>query len=310
MNFSRKEFLSVGALGVMAAGVASCCPAKCNAKPGKFRYAINPATVRGYKLSLKDQVKLSIEAEYEGIEPWLADIQAAKKAGELSDIAKMCKDNDFAIVNGIGFARWSVPDKAERAKGMEEMKRDMGLMKELGGSYIAAPPFGLQKPGSPKVSLDHFVECYREVLELGEKMEVIADLEFWGHSANLSRIEEALYVASAVGHKDSCLLADVYHMYRGGSSFEALKLLSPASLPVLHMNDYPAQPRRELLKDPDRVWPGDGIAPWKRIFDLLRAGNLNPWLSIELFNKSYWATTPLETLKTGLLKMKRVAGEV
>ncbi len=310
MNVSRKNFISVSTLGLAVSGLTSCCPVKCDAKRAKFRYALNPATIRGYKLSLKDQVKLSIEAGYDGIEPWLADIQAAKDAGELSDIAKICRDNNFAVVNGIGFAHWSMPDKAERAKGMEEMKRDMALIKELGGSFIAAPPFGLQKPGSPKVSLNHFVECYRAVLELGENMGVVADLEFWGHSANLSRIEEALYIASAVGHKDACLLADIYHLYRGGSSFEALKLLSPASLPVLHINDYPAQPKRELLKDPDRVWPGDGIAPWKRIFNLLRIGNLNPWLSIELFNKSYWTTTPLETLKTGLLKMKQVAGEI
>jgi len=58
--------------------------------------------------------------------------------------------------------------------------------------------------------------------------------------------------------------------------------------------------------DADRVWPGDGVAPWKQIGGILRACGLDPWLSVELFNKNYWTTNPLDTLRTGLAKMKAV----
>ena len=221
-------------------------------------------------------------------------------------IRKMCADGNLKLVDGIGFAHWSLPDDAARAKGMEEMKRDMALMAELECPYIAAPPFGLQKPGSPKVPLEDFIPRYRAVLALGDKMGVTPILEFWGHSVNLSRLNEALYVASASGHPKAAVLADVYHMYRGGSEYEGLRFLSPSTLPILHMNDYPAQPAREKMTDADRVWPGDGCADWKNICGILRAGNLSPWLSLELFNPSYWKTTPLETLKTGLAKMRKV----
>ena len=202
----------------------------------------------------------------------------------------------------------ALPDDAARVKGMEEMKRDMALMAELECPFIAAPPFGLQKPGSPKVPLEDFIPRYRAVLELGDRMGVTPILEFWGHSANLSRLNEALYVASASGHPKAAVLADVYHMYRGGSEFEGLRFLSPSALPILHMNDYPERPAREKLTDADRVWPGDGCADWKNIRSIMRDGNLSPWLSLELFNPSYWNTTPLETLKTGLAKMKKALG--
>ena len=97
-------------------------------------------------------------------------------------------------------------------------------------------------------------------------------------------------------------------MYRGGSPYEGLRFCTKSTLPVLHMNDIPAEPAREKLIDADRVWPGDGIAPWHQIKGILRSCGLNPWLSIELFNKSYCAETPLVTLKTGLSKMKAVMG--
>lgn len=268
---TRRDFIAAAGIGAVVAG----CRAEgaCAPRARGFRLALNPATIRGYGCSLKEQVRLCIQAGYEGIEPWLADLKAAREKGELADIRKMCADGNLAVVNGIGFAYWAMPDAATRTYGLEEMKRDMELVAEVGGRFIAAPPFGLQKPGSPKVALDAFAERYRAVLALGAQTGVTPILEFWGHSANLSRLDEALYVASASGDERACVLADVYHMYRGGSPYEGLRLLSKSALPVLHMNDMPAQPAREKLVDADRVWPGDGIAPWKKIFGIFRDGD-------------------------------------
>ncbi len=305
---TRRGFIAAAGAGTLAAGCSTGASRTCAARKDGFRYALNPATIRGYKCSLREQVRLCIQAGYGGIEPWLADMQAAKAKGELADIRKMCEDGGLAVVNGIGFAKWALPDAAARAKGMEDMKRDMALVAEMGGAFIAAPPFGLQQPGSPKVSLDDFADRYRAVLELGDRMGVVPILEFWGHSANLSRLNEALYVAAASGHAKAAVLADIYHMWRGGSPYEGLRFCTKSTLPVLHMNDFPASPAREKLVDADRVWPGDGVAPWKQIGGILRDGGLDPWLSVELFNKSYWTTNPLDTLRTGLAKMKAVLG--
>lgn len=303
---SRRGFLAVTGGGLLtAAGATSVSPTAGGGADGRF--ALNTATIRGYKLDLKEQIRWAIVAGYDGIEPWLSDVQAAKDRGGLKDIRQMCEDSNLKVVDGIGFAHWALSDDAARAKGLEEMKRDMALMSELGCGYIAAPPFGLQKPGTPRVPLDAFVDRYRAVLELGDHMGVTPILEFWGHSANLSRLNEALYVASASGHPKAAVLADIYHLHRGGSAFEGLRFLSPSTLPILHMNDYPASPAHDKLVDADRVWPGDGAADWNVVFGLLRAGGLTPWLSLELFNASYWKTTPLETLKTGLAKMKKVS---
>lgn len=307
---TRRGFLAATGAGALAANAVSDGAATVSGQSRKGRFAINPSTIRECGLPLVDQVRLAIQAGYDGIEPWLADLRAARAAGQLADVRKRCADGNLSVVNGIGFAQWALPDPAARAKGLEEMKRDMELVAEAGGAFIAAPPFGLQKPGSPRVSLDAFADAYRAVLELGDRMGVVPILEFWGHSVNLSRLNEAVYVASASGHDRAAVLADVYHMYRGGSPYEGLRFLSKSALPVLHMNDVPSSPERQKLTDADRVWPGDGIAPWRKIGGILREGGLDPWLSLELFNKSYYrGTTPLDMLRTGLAKMRRVMAE-
>ena len=146
--------------------------------------------------------------------------------------------------------------------------------------------------------------CTGNAKSLAEGGRLAGGAKLAGHSVNLSRLEDALDVLAMLNRPDAAILADVYHTYRGGSSFASYRRLSAALLPILHVNDYPATPPREKLVDADRVWPGDGIAPWKEIFDCLDAVGADPWLSIELFNPAYWRTTPADTLRTGISRVK------
>ena len=306
-NISRRSFLfgstAVAAGAALFGHEAFAVPA---AKVRR-RYALNPPTVKGYALSFREQVRLAIAAGFDGLEPWLRDAHAAKVSGEFADAVKMAKDANFRFVNGIAFGSWSVDDPAKRAAGLEETKRDMSLLAEMGCPCIAASMFGMQKPGTRKLPLETIAERYDAVCELGAKMGVRPLLEYWGHSANLYRPEDALWVAAKVGRSNTGVLADVYHTHRGGGSFETYRYFSPATLPVLHMNDYPATPEAAKLTDADRIWPGDGVAPWRRIFATLDEAGTNPWLSVELFNPNYWKSDALSTLKTALAKMKAVA---
>ncbi len=106
------------------------------------------------------------------------------------------------------------------------------------------------------------------------------------------------------------MLPDVYHLYKGGSDFAGLSLVSGPAMHVFHMNDYPATPPRQAIADSDRVYPGDGVAPIVDILKKLHANDFNGYLSIELFNKTYWQQDPLEVARLALTKMKTLTGQV
>lgn len=304
---TRRAFLA--AAPAAACGAALAAPAQPAAAaqpppPAAFRYALNTGTIRGYRLPLAEQVALAAAAGYAGLEPWLSDLaQADATAGALDSLRARCADAGLAIVSAIGFAAWAVDDPAARAKGLEQLKRDMDLVRRLGGTHIAAPPAGVNQSGVT-LDLDRAAERYRAVLEIGREHGVTPQLEFWGASANLSRLDQCLYVAARAGHPDACILADVYHLYRGGSDPAALRLLGRAATHCFHLNDYPAQPPRETLRDADRVWPGDGVAPLREILRTFRDNGATPWLSLELFNPEYWKQPAPETARTGLAKMR------
>jgi sugar phosphate isomerase/epimerase len=126
----------------------------------------------------------------------------------------------------------------------------------------------------------------------------------WGFSKNLSRLGETAFVAIESNHPDACILPDVYHLYKGGSDFEGLSLISGAAIHVFHMNDYPDQPPRGEISDAHRVYPGDGVAPLSHILRTLFDNGFGGVLSLELFNRDYWKQDPMLVARTGLEKMK------
>ena len=106
------------------------------------------------------------------------------------------------------------------------------------------------------------------------------------------------------GHPQACLLPDVYHIFRGGSSFTGLNLLAADAIHVFHINDYPATPSREKMQDADRIYPGDGVAPLTDILKMVSRPGRTLVLSLELFNKDYWKQDVDQVAKTGLKKLQ------
>ena len=59
------------------------------------------------------------------------------------------------------------------------------------------------------------------------------------------------------------------------------------------------------MTDGDRVYPGDGVAPLADILRTLREIGFDGYLSIELFNPTYWKQDPLEVgARSGLQKLR------
>jgi sugar phosphate isomerase/epimerase len=140
-------------------------------------------------------------------------------------------------------------------------------------------------------------------------MGVIPQLEVWGFSTTLSKLGETMFVATESKHPKACVLLDVYHLHKGGSGFVGLRLLNGGAMNCFHMNDYPATPPRETIRDADRVYPGDGVAPLTQILKDLLATGFRGTLSLELFNPTYWKDDATNVARTGLMKMKEAVAK-
>jgi len=277
-------------------------------KTEPFLFCLNTSTISGQKLGLVKEIEVAAKAGYQGIEPWIRTIDDyIKGGGSLKDIKKRLDDSGLIVEDAIGFPEWLVDDDARRAKGLERAKYELDLVAQLGGKRLAAPPAGATN--TPGMDLLQAAERYRALLELGDQAGVVPQFELWGHSKNFYRLGQCVCSAMETGHPKACVLADVFHLYKGGSDFHGLKLLGENTVQVIHMNDYPSDPPREKINDSYRVYPGDGSGPVAEILRLLHATGGQKVLSLELFNRKYYEQDALDVARTGLEKMKAVAAK-
>jgi sugar phosphate isomerase/epimerase len=288
----------------LGAGLAVGAHASAGADAPKepFGYCLNTSTLMGQKLDLVELVEIAGKAGYTALEPWVREVEAyTKKGGNLRDLRQRIQDRGLSVESAIGFAEWVVDDPGRRKKGLEQARRDMDLVRQIGAKRLAAPPAGAR---DVELNLRAVAERYRALLEIGDQVGVIPQVELWGFSRTLTRLGEAAQVAIDCGHPKACILADVYHLYKGGSDPGGLRLLNGSALHVLHFNDYPAEPPRTAITDAQRVYPGDGVAPLKTILRDLREIGYRGVLSLELFNPTYWKQDALTVARTGLEKMR------
>jgi sugar phosphate isomerase/epimerase len=294
-------------LGAAAAPVRASVAAaeRPQREPGSepFGYCLNMGTIRGHKLSAAEEIDVAAEAGWQGVEPWIGNLRRyVDQGGSLRDLRRRIDDRGLEVVSAIGFCGWAVDDDARRAENIERFKEEMEMVAQLGGTHIAAPPAGINR--TPGVDLFRVAERYRAVLELGRETGVIPQLEIWGSAQTLGRVGEAALVACQADHPDACLLLDAFHMYRGGSGFQCLKLLNGAKMHAFHINDYPDDPPRDQINDSHRVYPGDGVCPLPSLLRTLYDTGFRGMLSLELFNRDYWKQDVLAVARTGLEKTR------
>ena len=259
-----------------------------------MRISLNCSTLIHYKLPVDVQIDMVADAGFDGIELWMRDIKSyLDKGGKASSLKEQLTNRGLVLENIIGFSKWCSDDADERKKALEQLREEMLITASLGGAFIAAPVQGIDAIESSKY--DAYAERYNAILELGDETGVTPIMELWGMGA-LHKVSDCAKIAIATGHPKATMLLDFYHVYRGGNDWDTIDLINGGKLPVIHMNDYPATPAYNLLKDSDRVLPGEGICPFNRVLSKLYKAGFRGGLSIELFNKHYWDTMDAKTL--------------
>lgn len=309
MTLSRREILS-SATAALGSALLSSSPGQAQTpasatrtRPANepFGYCLNTSTIRGNNLDIVAVVNAAAKAGFHAIEPWIMEIDRyTAGGGVLKDLGKRIADAGLTVEGAIAFNSFLNDDDAGRAAAMEKLKVDMDKVAQIGGRRIAAPP------GNSRVavSLDNAARYYREALEMGEKAGVQPLLELWGTHPLLGPLSRGVYVTVAAGRADASLLLDVFHLYKSGTPFAALKQINGAALHLMHLNDYPQAADPSTLNDGSRIYPGDGVAPLRQILRDLRDSGFRGHLSLELFNKEYWARSADENLKTAMEKIR------
>jgi 2-keto-myo-inositol isomerase len=300
-NLSRRTLIASG-LATAAGVMLSPLEGKANSAKSDFKICLNTSTIMKQEIGLMKEIEMAAKAGFKGIEVWMRTMEAfVAGGGKLADVKKKAADLGISIEDVIGFSNWLSDDPNIRAEALEQTKREMDMINQIGCNRMAAPPFG--STINP-VGLEMSAARYKDLCALGARMAVQPQLEIWGFSNNIHLVGQSLYIAAESGQESPAILADVYHLHKGGSAENALNLIPGKQIQIFHMNDYPAEPGREKINDSYRVMPGDGVAPINKILKTLHQKDSPIALSLELFSEKYWAMPAKEVLAIGFDKMQ------
>ena len=263
----------------------------------EFVYCLNTSTIR--PTPLLEKIAIAGKAGYKAIEPWNDEITAyLEQGGDWATLKRSIADAGLKVVSVIALHSWITTDGAEYQRVLDECRRRMSQAVELGSPFIvASPPMEV-------VDMNRATERFAELLEIGTKLGVTPSMEFLGFVEGIKNVASAWQIASGTGNPKATVVADVFHMIRGGGSIDDLLTLKGDRLANFHINDVPAEPDPLTQKDEDRVMVGEGIADLPRVIKNLRTIGYRGPLSLELFNRKLWEQDPLEVVTRGLERIR------
>ena len=226
------------------------------------------------------------------VEPTLPKVRewAMKEGGPMA--AKRLLDDLGLLVASSSNQLGLMEPSEQRLKNIEELKWKVELAQAIGADRLVTP-----SAGNATYTLDDYkrgVDNMREAAEIAKPFGITLMLEHARTSRFAGSLPTALKLVRETNHPNYKVMMDTYHFWGGISKFEDLELLRDGELHHLHFEDVPADPPREIQGQPDRKFPGEGIAPLRRIVELLTRKKYAGAVSFENFNPEVQATDPYQ----------------
>jgi len=236
-------------------------------------------------------IEIARETGYAGIEARTERL--LEDASEVRAAAGIVRPKEVFTLNGVALTV-RADGRMDRRLIEDDLKPRLQICQDLGAPYLLAIP-----PRAPGLETRRAVPATRDALELArdraDKLGIRIAFEFLGFG-DCPINTPAIATETVDGIDGIELVLDSCHWYASGS--ERLNGFPVDRLALVHLNDAPAKPPREI-EDEDRLLPGEGViklADLKR--ELAARGYQSPW-SLETFNPRYWKEEPQSVARRG-----------
>ena len=309
----RRDFINSALAATGSAVLLSSCTSSSSNKwqKGESRWPVclDTATLSG-KIPLEEKVELAAKAGFDAIEPWDRELQKHVETGKsLKDLNKKIKDLGMFVPSVIGLWGALAPDKETFNKEIDDHKRRMEMVSDVGAEHVQViPKFGKKEA----LNHDNAAWAYSQVCKLAKDYKLTPAIIFLNFVKGLERLNDAADIALRSGEKRAQIIPDTYHMFLANSPANALRHLDKNFIAIFQFADAgkEVQPSNQFGLDGKRVLPGDGKLPLVDYLKPLKEIGYEGCISLELYNKEYHKLDPLKFLEEALRKTTNVISQV
>jgi 2-keto-myo-inositol isomerase len=243
-------------------------------------------------------LEIARETGYAGIEARTERL--LNDAAEVRATAGFVRPKDVLTLNGVALTV-QADGRMDRRLIEDDLRPRLQICRDLGARYLLAIP-----PRAPGLETRRAIPGTRDALELArdraDRVGVHIAFEFLGFGdCPINTPTIATVTVDGIDGID--LVLDSCHWHASGA--QPLDGYPIDRLALVHLNDAPAKPPREI-EDADRVLPGEGVIKLKALIDDLHTGKYTgPW-SLETFNPSYWTEDAAAVARRGFEAVTRI----
>jgi len=296
-DLTRRDFLAIAAAPLLLPhqrAFAQASAAKGQAPPPRLgsRLMVCMHEASSERFDFRAAMEGYAKAGVRYVEPNLLKVREfAMKEGGPTAAKKLLDDLGLLPASSSNQLGLMEPSD-QRVKNLEELKWKVEMAQAIGADRLVTP-----SAGAGTYTEDDYkrgVDNMREAAEIAKPFGVTLMLEHARTSRFAGSLPTALKLVRETNHPNYRVMMDTYHFWGGISKFEDLELLRDGELHHLHFEDVPADPPREIQGQPHRKFPGEGIAPLRRIIEKLKEKKYAGAVSFETFAPDVQGTDPYQ----------------
>ncbi len=251
----------------------------------------NGATSRPYPL--EEDLRAAAAAGFPMVELWGEKFEKYFAGHTVDDLKQDLSQRGLGVAAiDLVTLDYSSPDKVavavDRARYLGEIAQAVGCDTLLLCSW--GDLHGRSKEEGIALVAEYVQPVCRAAAEFGCRIAI----EPLGQAAVIPGCEEALAVIEQAGQPNLGLMWDFFHYHKSEVPLDVIRQIPLDKLFLVHVDDAPDLPPA-TLKDPDRVYPGQGAMPLPAYFEILRDMGYAGPVSVELFNQTYYQQ-PIDTI--------------
>ncbi len=242
-------------------------------------------------------IHLVEKTKYDLLEIWKAKLNNYLTRKDLASLANLfagAKINPYAInsIENITFR-----DKEDFGQIKDETLRLSEIAHRINCKYLVVVPSHKPAGITKREVIEESVKSLRQLSKIALDYDVALAFEFIGREdSSVNNLATCWDIVRTVDLNNVGLVIDTFHFYLGNSSLESLQKVDPGKIFIFHISDSENLPKNEL-EDKDRLLPGKGIIPLRKIAKGLQGIGYNRMVSVELFRPEYWAWDPEKLAK-------------
>jgi 2-keto-myo-inositol isomerase len=235
--------------------------------------------------SFADDLSAYAHGGWQAIEIWLTKLETFLEGHTIAQAKDRLESNGLVPAAAAAQGGLLLSTGSEGAAHWDHFRRRLDLLQELGVPTLVVVADFHHEPAH-----DDYGRAAERLVEAGtlaRKAGVTIALEFQKSARFCASLDTTLALIAQSGAEGVGVCLDLFHYYTGPSKFEDLAYLTPENLAWVQLCDLSGVPR-ELARDSDRIFPGEGDFQIGPMLDHLAGIGYTGYVSLEVLNPGLW----------------------